>query len=604
MLFLDIETADDSLVCIGWAIDDQPVQSSQTISGDIRLRLADANEIVVTHSGYDVRFLHGMGVTVKCQQFDTQVMCWLVNENLPLSLAFSVNRYLGIELDKTLQKQAGTAPYADIAAYCEKDVQVTRELYLKVQSRLKDDGLWDYFELTEAPFTKVLRDMEFAGMPVNLTDTEALLHKYAVLSNKLEGQITTGFPTAFNPRSPVHVAKYLGSRAFKLGDRMTKADNATNLALNVVANGGIAQPSWWEEPPGTFITEKEGRLYDHGFWVMKGIGHGIDAALASVARPALLDSPTLAANDWVVNYLKYKKYDKLIGTYLKVFPERAVQGRIHSRFNQTGTTTGRLSSSEPNLQNIPSRGEEGSDIRGLFQGKLIVGDFSQLEPRLMAHFSQDPGLVAAFTSSGDIYEEVAIAVGCTRTSAKTLVLAMSYGAGPKKVAQTLRLNGYPGASDKVATDLLRDLHAKFPHYFLWREAIIADWQRVGYIKTIDGRMRRQGIDQSAGGWKDPSAPGRQAANAIVQGSAADVVRRVMLTTTKMFPQLTLLAQIHDELVYEVADSSFGDPKLLSDLNRWVLKVAQRGISVPLVFDAHYGTSWLEAKEGTWKGQSG
>jgi len=152
-----------------------------------------------------------------------------------------------------------------------------------------------------------------------------------------------------------------------------------------------------------------------------------------------------------------------------------------------------------------------------------------------------------------------------------------------------------GATKGQAQSLLKRMNSEFSTYFTWREKVIAESRTNGYVSTIDGRRRRLDPNSSNFSWKDPAAPGRQAANAVVQGSAADIVRRVMLHTTKMFPELRLLAQVHDELVWEY------DPPLASDLlprlQAWVLKIANRGVSVPLVFEPHAGPNWYKAKEG-------
>lgn len=606
MIFLDIETDADRLVCVGWAIDDEPVQSSPSLPDAVRARLADVDEVVVTHSGYDVRFLHFQeGVDVQAQMHDTQVMAWLVNENTTLDLAGCALRYLGVTLDKTLQKQAGTAPYADVAAYCEKDVTTTRDLYKKLKERIEGDGLWDYFDTTEAPFTATLRNMEFAGLPVDLAEAEKLADAYRIEAERLKQKLTTGMPASFNIRSPQHVSKYLGSAKFTVAGKVAvevgemEKTLAALAGVNPTDTGEEFETNWDDVPVGTFVTTKHGRKWDHGFWVVGGMGQGaMDTSRAGgVARPELMDDLRLSQDPWVKDYLDYKKMDKMLGTYLDTFPIRARNGRLYGRFNQTGTTTGRLSSSEPNLQNIPSRGKEGQQVRELFRGNLVVGDFSQLEPRLMAHFSQDPYMIEAFRAGRDLYEEIAARVGCSRGVAKTLVLAMSYGAGADKVARTLRLNGYPTTA-QAAANLIKKLQAEYTVYFAWREKVIAESRRTGSVSTIDGRLRRLQFQQTrgdAGAWKDPSAPGRQAANAIVQGSAADVVRRVMLHTTRMFPQLTLLAQVHDELVWEYDPATYTPD--LNHLEKWVLGIAQRGISVPLVFEPHTGSSWYRAKEG-------
>lgn len=597
MLFLDIETDGvDQLVCVGYAFDNGEVHTSRTLPQSVRDALADVDEVVVTHSGYDVRFLHTYeGATIRCQHHDTQVMCWLHNENTELSLAHCVQRYLGFTMDKTLQKQAATAPYDDVAAYCANDVAKTRELYQTMFKHLSDDGLWDYFTVTEAPFTGTLRQMEFRGLPVNLGAAEQLEQVYTKRIEEMETLLRVGLPDAFNPRSPQHVAKLLGSSKFTIDSRIPHDDLEESLAqLAGVETGDGFETDWESIEPGTFITTKQGRKWDYGSWVVKGRGRGFNEPLESVARPAIMDDNRLNQDPWVKDYLRYRKYDKLVSTYLKVFREQARGGRVYGRFNQTGTMTGRLSSSGPNLQNIPSRGLEGQEVRSLFQGNLVVGDFSQLEPRLMAHFSQDPYMLEAFETGRDLYDDIAQRVNVSRGEAKTLVLAMSYGAGADKVASTMRLNGHSMTAG-AARGLLKDLQKAYRVYFTWRDGVIAQAARVGYVETIDGRKRR--LEQTGGAaWKrDASRGGRQAANAVVQGSAADIVRRVMLHTDKMFPSLKMLAQVHDELVWEY-DPADGPPNL-AHLETWVLRIAERGLSVPLVFEPHMGTSWYHAKEG-------
>jgi DNA polymerase I-like protein with 3'-5' exonuclease and polymerase domains len=601
VLYLDIETSalDGSLVCVGWAEDDGQVVSEHSLPGAVRSRLADADETVVTHTGYDVRFLRELGVPVLCQMHDTQVMAWLVNENTPLDLASLASRYLGEVLDKSLQKKGGIAPWADIAAYCEKDVDVTRRLHAALLEWLKRDDLLTYFDTVEAPFTKVLRDMEEPGLPVDLPATEKLARQFQFDKDKLEAHLTVGLPTGFNVRSHQDVAGFLGTEKFTVDGRVAVADYELEQALAKVAGEGGDPGEGFETdiadvPVGTFVAEKVGRKWAHGYWVVAGIGKGLDP-LTTVAKDQI--PFPLRPHPWVKEYLEYKQLDKILGTYLDVFLKRgSADGRVRGRFNQTGTVTGRLSSSEPNLQNIPSRGVIGDLVRDLFIGDLIDGDFSQLEPRLMAHWSQDPAMMELFAGGGDIYADIAQAVGCPRQVAKTLVLAMGYGAGAAKLTQVLITQGFEQEA-AMTPKMLAELKNHYWVYFEWREKAIARAATDGYVSTLDGRKRR--IELSRGGstwtWKDRGQGERQAANAIVQGSAADVVRRVMLHVTRMFPELRLLAQVHDELLWEYQPPL--KPGELERLEQWVLRFAQPGVSVPLVFTPHAGSSWYRAKEG-------
>lgn len=599
VLALDIETVGDQLVCVGWVVDDGPTQSSPTLPDEVRSLLADTDTTLVTHTGFDERFLRRqLGCEVKATRHDTQVMAWLVNENTPLDLAYLSKRYLGREMDKNPRKHIETLPWDELSSYCETDVSRTRELHTLMAGRLAAEGLWDYFDVVEAPFTAVLRDMECEGLPVDLDATKVLEQMYLSSSTTLQASLTEDLPSCFNIRSPKQVALLLGSVRFTLPDKLPRSEERElDEVLDELA-GVETNPETVE--PGSFITTKRGRLYDHGYWVCAGFGvgyGGFNTPLPSVARGELLSS-RIAVSPWVTDYLTFKKYDKLIGTYLQVFQERAEGGRVYARFNQTGTVTGRLSSAGPNLQNIPSRGSTGESVRRLITGNLVVGDFSQLEPRLMAHFSQDPKMLAVFNEGRDIYEDIATSVGCTRDVAKVLVLAMGYGAGAEKVAGILTINGYPTRMGE-AQRLLKKLREEYIVYFAWRESTILSSKTAGYVETLDGRKRRLTGTRDTGHafWKDPSAPGRQAANAVVQGSAADVVRRVMLHTDKLFPNLRLLAQVHDELVWEYEPPL--PPGELDRLERWVTRVAQRGVSVPLLFKPHVGPNWYDAKSGEW-----
>lgn len=615
--FLDIETADDEkLLAVGWAKGADPVQVDRSVGPDLASILNDPQQVVVCHTDYDLRWLRlHAGVDVGCVLHDTKVMAWLVNENTPRDLETLAARYCGLKMDKRLQRKGllfrtdegpavplGDAPWGQLSRYCAEDVAATRRLYAALMSLLDSEGLRDYFLNVEAPYTGVVLDMECAGLPIDLTAVEHLSEKFKEQRDQLERHLLTGLPNSFNLRSPQHVARFLGSKRFYLSDRVRRTQDREDEKL-IAQLAETDYESLDDAPIGTFVTKREGRLYDQGVWVCEGLGQGHDTPLPSVNRAALTLNPSLTAHPWVGEYLKWKKLDKLIGTYLDVFPRVAVRdvatrtGRIYARFNQTGTATGRLSSSEPNLQNIPARGNLGSAMRTLFRGYLLVGDFSQLEPRLMAHFSQDPVMLEVFQGNLDLYQTTADIIGCTRFIAKVLVLAMGYGAGAQKLSEILTVSGTPTTQHEAA-ELLTATKSAYAVYFQWREGVIADARRRGYVSTLDGRKRRIGFsyhDYATAG-RDRAAGERQAANAVVQGSAADVVRRVMLHTSRLFPKLTLVAQVHDELVWEY-DPREGEPDV-DRLRWWVERFAGQGISVPLRFEPHLGRSWYTAKQGS------
>jgi DNA polymerase I-like protein with 3'-5' exonuclease and polymerase domains len=410
--------------------------------------------------------------------------------------------------------------------------------------------------------------------------------------------------------------------------------------------------------PVGFSLDKLGRTQAHGTWTFPGRGltptvlapkcdkrecdHKGGAHEWSVASPALKANLQAAQDPWVQQLFTYRMNMKALTTYLRKYPELAhptcscpadgrgdseavdaddpdsptrdcpVHGhnattpRLYGRFNQTGTKTGRLSSSEPNLQNQPSHGPLGERMRSLFQGRLIVGDYSQLEPRLMAHFSEDPVLMDVFINGRDLYRVLAAHVfGVTyddvndeqRGIAKVLVLAMGYGAGAKKVAQILTINGYPTTEDRAAEYLVY-LTELFHRFFAWREHVIRRVKATGYVSTLSGRHRRlRAAFADLKNWKNVGYGERQAVNAIVQGSAGDIVSRVMVRGLWQHEQ-TLLAQVHDELVWEWTGVGYDpSPQQLEYIQEVGETAHGFDLRVPLLFEPHFGHSWYSAKEG-------
>jgi len=287
------------------------------------------------------------------------------------------------------------------------------------------------------------------------------------------------------------------------------------------------------------------------------------------------------------------------------------QFRIFGRFNQTGTVTGRLSSNDPNLQNMPARGERGKKVRQLFtfsnDHRLVIADYDQLELRIMASLSGDPRLVEVFVNGDDPHEMLAhaifgdvdvraIAPGAAasyRDAAKNLNYAMGYGAGPRKIAQTLSLLGFPTTKD-VAAGYLAEMERFYRVLFQYNQRVKDEARRKGSVRTLGGRRRRlRGQFRDTANWKAVGYGERQAVNAIIQGTAADIIRRAMIDLEE-WGQLPMLAQVHDELVFE----SYGMPSQTTlDVVQTVGQTAHGlNLSVPLVFEPHVGKSWA-AKSG-------
>lgn len=295
----------------------------------------------------------------------------------------------------------------------------------------------------------------------------------------------------------------------------------------------------------------------------------------------------------VKSILRYRELTKLKSTYTKpLIDKNPVQRdfvkldpevnklfyahnlgayRLHARFNQCVTHTGRLSSSDPNLQNIPTRTEEGNEIRKGFIAKawhtLVDGDFSQIEPRLMAHFSQDPNLIDIFVKGTDLYDSVASYVGCDRKVAKTLWLALAYNAGPYKIAQTA------GITLNQAQTFLEKMRLNFKEFFYWKNKAIARTEIEGGIKTMFGRFIPIAKEFAHLG-----------PNWEIQGTASDIMKLAIQATRSYFPVIT----VHDELIFELPDG----------FNSNVIKEAMENVvqlSIPLKVDIGMGQTWAAAK---------
>lgn len=664
-LVVDIETDGTpwepaALITVSWQEVGEPtahVATEEHVPASVWEMMADPDRAFVSHTKYDARFLRLRGYDVSGPYYDTQVMAWVLNENQSLSLESLARRYCRVEMDKRIRIRdkrvfflcddgavvpIAEAPLDQVYAYNVRDVETTTELFETLWERL-DAGDWhDYWLAEEVPFTEALLQTEVNGLPINLEASEELRQELEV--THAESIITlhemAKLPASFNLNSGKQLASFLFQKTFELTDVLTWDPEWTTFACEALKSCLDGQHDDCIDygyemetqhvidllPPG-FTIVKVGRTQVQGLWTLRGLGLPVGANAPkcvkgecdckggkhkpSTAAPALKMNMKAIADPWVGEYLGYRKVDKVLTTYLRRFPEVAVEGRIYARFNQTGTKTGRLSSSEPNLQNIPAHGGLGDRLRALFQAppttSLIVGDYSQLEPRLMAHFSQDPFLVMVYREGLDIYREIASRIFGVdvddvddeqRGIAKTLVLAMGYGAGAKKVAEILTINGYP-TDGVTAKGYLLELHDIVSVFFEWREQVITRVKRTGYVQTIGGRHRRlKAAFQDRRNFKNIGYGERQAVNAVVQGSAGDVVRRVMVAARRAYPTLSLLAQVHDELLWETPDSPYNvHENILHELR----DLAQDGhgyeLNVPLKFEPVFAENWSQKGTG-------
>jgi len=344
----------------------------------------------------------------------------------------------------------------------------------------------------------------------------------------------------------------------------------------------------------------------------------------STATPDLLYQH--GRDPWVRELtLTYRRTDKLLGTYLEKFPRVAVEAagesldgypekaapastRIHGRYNQGGTVTGRLSSSDPNLQNIPSRHELGDKVRELFVGNFVIGDYDALEMRIMADQSGDPELIRIFAEGLDPHERTAHAIfgACDghddprRAVGKTINYGVGYGAGPKKLAQVLSIEGYPTTTAE-ARAYLKEVQGFYRRFFGWGERKKYLAKEYGHVETLSGRQRHlKGSFEELASWKAWQYGERQAVNSIIQGSAADIIRRGMLAVSKqpsLRELLRVLAQIHDEAIWEwlLRPPNAQELKLL----QWCMEKGHGyDLKVPLIFVPYVCESWAQKGEGS------
>ena len=300
--------------------------------------------------------------------------------------------------------------------------------------------------------------------------------------------------------------------------------------------------------------------------------------------------------------LDYRELQKLLSTYIDALPEKIskVSGRVHTSFNQTIAATGRLSSTNPNLQNIPIRTDAGKEIRKAFVApsgyRILSADYSQVELRILAHFSNDSMLIQAFIDDRDIHTQTAAAIHnimpefvspSQRSAAKTINFGLMYGMGAHSLSQQLHI------SMKEANNFIDEYFLKFPTIRQFMDDSIRRARETGYAETLFGR-RRQLSEINAEFRQVREAAERNAINTPIQGTAADIMKIAMVTIGQQlplkFPDVKMLLQVHDELVFEVPEAQ------TQECSAWIAeKMSAAGeLKVPLKVEVGVGMNWGEA----------
>lgn len=510
--------------------------------------------------------------------FDTLMAGFIVN-NLnrnQLNLKDSVKRELGIDIEKGVGEDISQHSFDEVAKYSAIDAEVTWKLYKALNAKLSE-SLQKVWRL-EMDVLGALCDMELTGAPI---DEEQLQHLSEQITNDLE------------------LAK---AKAFKAAGEVFSINSVQ--AKQLLLFGGDKPRLKPNLKFRNSLTPKGKELY--------AAGKEVTYNAYSVSADAL--EPFRGKDELVDALLEYQDLNKLMTTYVTPYTggtvtrttngkEKQVEkdsllinGRVHTKFNAHGADTGRFSSSEPNLQNIPSSGEYGKLVRNLFVAppghKLVVADYSQIEPRIIAAFSRDERLVNNYLTGGDIYTTIGDTMGVERKVGKMLVLAISYGVGPDKIASSI------GCSMKEAQDLMNRFESEFSAIKKYKASVIRrakEQKPLPFASTIFGR-RRFLPDLKSKEYRLVARAERQAFNTVIQGSAADIMKLALVRAHSCFinePSVNLILTVHDELVTVTPEEKAEEVAEAIRMSMEEIQLQQ--MIVPLVADIHIVDKWGEAK---------
>ncbi len=487
------------------------------------------------------------GTLLQGPLYDTMVGAWLLEPGRRSYKLDDLCRELNIEMTSFAEVTGGgkgdgvfcTVPLEEAGNYSCEDVYGALSLFLHQEPRLKDLDLWKLFAEVEGPLIPVLARMERTGILVDQDLLAGLAEEFHGRLKELEEQIYQCAGRPFNINSPKQLAEILFDELGLPKGRKTKSGYSTDVKV-------------------------------------------LERLSAKHELPDLI--------------LKYRNLAKLTSTYIEKLARLAKKdkGRIHSSFNQCGTATGRLSSSNPNLQNIPIRTPEGRRIRQAFiapAGSLLLsGDYSQIDLRVLAHFSGDEALVEAFQSGADIHRKTAAEIFHVapqlvtkemRRVAKTINFGIVYGMSSFGLATQLKV------SRKEAQGFIDQYFTVYAGVKRYMETIVAQAEKDGYVTTLLGRRRELPDIHSRNRTRREFAR-RTAINTPVQGTAADIIKLAMLEVDRVFADQNLhgrmVLQIHDELVLEVPE---GELEKSSSLLQEAMENVME-LSVPLVVNLQVG----------------
>jgi DNA polymerase-1 len=517
---------------------------------------------------YDLIVLQQSGAEVGPVAFDTMIAEWLVDpasKSLGLKdLAWTrlhermmpITDLIGSGRDQLTMRQV---PVAQAAPYACADVDMTHRLAAVLEPELREKALWSLFTDVEMPLVPVLAAMEQAGVGFDVTQLERMSRDLAARLREIEDEVyrKVGYPFNVNSTQQLSDALFKTLGLPSQGVRRTKSGHYSTAA-------GVLEALRDRVPKGRAV---------------------------------------------ITLVLEHRELSKLKSTYVDALPRlvNPETGRLHTSYNQTGTVTGRISSSDPNLQNIPIRTELGRHVRRAFVARagwtLIAADYSQVELRVMAHISGDEGLLGAFARGEDIHASTAAAIlgvplesvmADQRRLAKSVNFGLSYGQTAYGLAQAT------GLTQPEAEDFILTYFERFPSVLEYIERTKTLAARQGYVETLLGRRRYFPELQpgSKASHQHRQAAERMAINAPIQGTAADIIKIAMIRLHRAFREQGMrsrtILQVHDELIVEAPQD---EAATAAPLMRDVMEGAFE-LDAPLKVDLKAGRNWEEMRAMT------
>ena len=505
---------------------------------------------------YDIIVLANYGVRVQGKMFDTMIAHYILKPEMHHNMDLLAEVYLNyqtIHIDELIgPKGKGQKTMREVAPeavcdYAAEDADVTLKLKAKIEAELRSEGLFELFETVEMPLVPVLAQMELNGVSIDVDSLAETSKELTTKMGEIEREVYQLAGTEFNISSPKQVGEVLFDR-LKIVEKAKKTKT------------------------GQYVTSEE--------------------VLQSLKGKHVI----------VEKILDYRGYKKLLSTYIDTLPQliNPQTGHIHTSYNQAVTATGRLSSSNPNLQNIPVRDDNGKEVRKAFipdKGCLFFSaDYSQIELRIMAHLSGDPHMIEAFNTGYDIHAATAAKIfkkpieevaSDERRKAKTANFGIIYGITTFGLAERMQV------SRGEAKELIDEYFATYPKVKEYMERSVEMARQKGYTETLFGR-RCHLPDINSHNAVVRGYAERNAINAPIQGTAADIIKVAMARIQQRLWnegfRSQMILQVHDELNFNVV------PEEKERLEQMVIEEMERAYSlnVPLVADSGWGKNWLEA----------